>query len=206
MKRILIASLLCAVLLLSACSTIINKDGNDGYVAEACESNTVNSLEAYESYIESVQKKRPPNFVPWSSLSQLGEFEAFSFNGYYDFYTYGIRDSAGHFIKIHIDHSPELSATAKKTSTVTNDMTDMYRISGKDPAAVIKRGSYEYCYSYGSLDYIDWYADGIHFRLVGFWGSYPEGFTNTHMMKVLSINEAEANAAFAEITKNLATK
>jgi len=217
MKKIYFA-VLAIMLLMSACAaapdTTLTRENTTGDLSVDVTMTGANDLGEYNELMATMEEiygvKLPENFITWEKLELFGPFSSFVLVDKEEmYYIYNIKNPRGRSVSLCIYHMPNGYLDQEVTEiSLTEDMkaemTDMLRIPGNDNV-VIKRNGYQYRYYEGYLASIDWMIDGIQFDLCEFRYAFsksgiPEG---TFISRLLSVSEAESDAAFAELRQSL---
>lgn len=199
-KHILAILLLC--FFLSACTQETHSSPDTGYYDK----------EQYDYFITQYADKGalPDDFIHLEKLEHLGRYAKFRWEDTHIrndhkkyFYLFAEADQQYLCITIEHDVTPKSS-----TATILENIdgaANRYQIPSEDENAVYNLGQYQYRYKKGQLQEIVWYIGDIQFSLSS--NSYQtcieKGITDTYLARILSIDEAVANAAFAEITEKL---
>lgn len=162
----------------------------------------------------------PDGFVHLEKLEHLGELLLFRWEDTqirndHKKYCYLFEDSytQGQDLILIIEHDVTPQSSTATILENIDGAANRYQIPSEDEEAVYNLGQYQYRYKRGQLQEIVWYIGDIQFSLSSnsyqtcieksIKNPYQEGITDTYLARILSIDEAVANAAFAEITEKL---
>lgn len=221
MKKTAIILLVVGCLLLSACTgtSVLTEEG-----ANLCKGDMFfGDYSDYKEFFSSA-KGLHKKFVTWDQVSVLGEVNTFTLvsvdpENYQ--YRYNIKiSSLGKSLTLYIFHTPEATYTYKDGELnqpvlqIAENTENLSRQPSQDFSFLIKRDIFIYSYiPDGTLMGILWEMNGILFELYDNshkWkddrDEWKTGVINSIMSGLLSVDEAEANAAFEEIKQALNSK
>lgn len=212
MKRLIIVVLLCS-LFLGGCVFSRSEQNTEMMPTQPTNDdsscmqipNLYYTYDEYNAYISKNSDKLPADFITWDDISILGEVRSIGFSNW-TYYRYSIWDSAGQSLMIEVNHAPKIQDKKQLTFSadmlVGNTLRDVHS-DNKEPFTVIRNGV-EYGYSIvGRLITVTFYKDNIQYKISGNTYNYPTDRTDTFLGKLISADEAVANAALAEFAEKL---
>jgi len=191
MKKWLVCFVLMVVMLLSV----------SGVYAKEMATLHFNSLEEYEQYFSSLEKK--PYVIYYDDISEFGEFDFYSGpfmihfatlkNPFAEGYSYSLIDASGYRLRIQVFHTvkPDLDAREAKyikgKLTTENDLRKCLDTRNSD----LELDGFHYCYAGGRLHYVYWFENGHRIEIGGtaFLDDYPNT-TDTLVGKLLNSETA----------------
>ena len=213
MKRLMLIWIVIAVLLLPACSNNQSIGGENNLLTQGSAATgelmswvkvpVAYTWKEYYALMPSVHKL-VPNFIHLESVSFFGNFLGFNpvpnSGGTQYAYTFG--DTEGNDIQLLITHTTtqdSISTQEYPLASVTPYMTSM-RSAPVSENCIIVRNGVEYHYNkFGSMYTMVWHHNGVTYQIAGNLTQYNISIYN----RLVSISEAEAAAAFAEIKQSL---
>ena len=203
MKKVFAAIMLLSLILLVGCSAVEKPVEPNEYLA-CVALTTFNSKEEYDAFMEADGDKLPEDFFSWEDAGQFGEVVCMVLLGSSK-YMYSITDNTEHQFFITVNRHPESVSEKIVAETELTIGADLRKITHKQESDFyFKRGNLVYDVSdNGDLYGIIFYIDGVEYKITGHIWEYPANRTDTTLGKLISADEAVANAAFAEITEKL---
>ncbi len=192
MKRyILVIVALCLCLIICGCTSgNANNAGGSGETSNL----TIESMREYNKMLKST--KLPTNFVEYSQISQLGEFESVVFlsdtsSGDYSSYMYNLVDSTGYAICLYVEPLEEKDTTADTDSIIAEVDRGNMRVLSQNTKGVYVTNGITYKYVSGKLLSVSWSGAGLEYKLCGLsmLYDYPAD-SSTFVGKLMSLDNA----------------
>ena len=214
MKKLFVVVLLCA-LFLSGCTVSQGDQNTDSTPAPITDNNsaceallTLDTYEEYTAFVSENGDKLPAGFVTWDNITILGEVTGIVFFSWTDYttYAYSFVDGTGLHIGLTVRHTPKVEEKKIVTfnpAMLKGDTLVKIHAESEEPLTVIRNGV-EYGYSLGGyLITITFYKNNIQYTINDAIYDYPSKQTDTLVGKLISADEAVANAALEELTEKL---
>lgn len=151
----------------------------------------------------------PKKYITWKQASGLGEIEFFSALDLSSSHTFAITDNSNSAFKLTVIYQPSSYETpivdySEAVSGGAPLISDSLKYIHNNTSAelIVKRNDVHYLYDKnGSISLIFWYINDIEIQFEE--QSSEDSATDSLISRLLSTDEAVANAAFAEITEKL---